>query len=118
GGGRPGVRGGHHRRGDDHPVDAGRGALGRPAAEAEPAKVARPLLHPVTARQMICRSLARRIASLRRLAASLRRMARTCVRTVLTETYIWRAISSVESSSDRWTRTSCSFSVSGSMSTD
>ena len=37
-----GVRGGHHRRGDDHPVDAGRGALLRAAAEAEPAEVARP----------------------------------------------------------------------------
>ena len=50
-------------------------------------------------------------------AASLRRIGPDVGAHRVDETYILRAISSVGSSSARWTRTSCSFSVSGSIRT-
>ena len=53
------------------------------------------------ARQMSWRSWARRMASFRRETASLRRMPRTWVFTVLTDTNMVRAISSVDSSAAR-----------------
>ena len=56
-------------------------------------------------------------AALRRVTASLRRMLRTWVRTVLTDTNMAAATSSVLSSSERWPSTSSSLAVNASMTT-